>query len=234
MPSDIPMRDAQARFFFSLTRRHWFRREEWVVCSFLLAVSSCAPVGDPIGPVETNLEISGTILIDGAPYAGLVRLGIDALNPSWFGATTVFRTESSATGAYEIAGRVNPTFCNRLWLVLDGIFPWYREPVDGCGEHVIQIDASINVRVSGTVTLDGAVFEGADIYFAVEQEDPSGRLLRRVEVDFADAAGGYSFEQRVAPDECDKLWIWWQSHGVDFAERVPACGTHVVDVATTS
>jgi hypothetical protein len=197
-----------------------------------LVVGACAE-GTVNPPPDNNVEISGTITVDGIPLGGsFVQLGLDDGDPGWYTTVALFQIETTDTGAYAFRGFIDPAFCNRLWLIIDAL--GYRQQFPECGEHVIDVDASINTRISGTVTLDGSIFAGADLFLAVDQLDPGGLLLRRLEVDFSDTLGEYSFESRVAPDLCDKLYVWWQSHGVSHAEQVPGCGTSTVDVAATS
>jgi len=190
------------------------------------------------------VHYSGFITVDGRPVdARRIHLTAEVSGVSAdFATLGPFRSEEIAGsgGSHDANADINSLLCDNLWLVVEssgqaGDYAHYLE--NGCGDHTLDLTVSTNVRLAGNVTLDGVSVHWTGDLFLILDETPPDLLSRLLPATSENGGlhGDYSVSQRIDPRLCDHLWIWLDMPGVDSPiEKVPGCGTHVIDLNLTS
>jgi hypothetical protein len=216
----------------------------WTCVALLL--SGCG--GDePVGPEvlgPDDIRYSGTVTLDGSPIEGRV-VALQTLDQCGDNYCTERVTQDvvDATGAYSLKrDGIGEEACDNLWLepnvenVRGSLFHYL---LDGCGEHVVNVEftTATNVEVTGTITVGGEPYSNGPVSGAVGNLPPNLGPIRWIDSGETNLAGEYSIAGRVDPSLCDDIWIWVKTtegsapnRSLNEMVKVPGCGPQVVDI----
>ena len=92
--------------------------------------------------VTTNIQVTGTITLDGSPFDfRQIGVAVGQMPPDLKTRNVRF-VFSDAAGRYTFNARFDPAFCDDLWIwLIEGGFS-HLEKVPGCGAQVLDVDAT--------------------------------------------------------------------------------------------